>query len=172
LGTIWAWAIASFEPTDVPVPAVEVGDGWLACEGAGLVGAAPYDKASGAKNVYDAFRRPLDKAFFDDATEIFGGNFDLTGYGKNPAVVVCESRTRGKKVKSCKFEGGKSLTVYAATWTMRLAEAKTGAVLAERTFKEEKRPFCPGSWNFERDGDEMDLAPIFDKFVMPVLTPK
>jgi hypothetical protein len=169
---VWTRALAPLQPPDAKLPTVDFDDTWIACDGHGVPGAPAYSKTKGSTNKFRAASKPVDKAFYDTVLEIFD---DQHGADKEmPAVVVCKSHTRGKKIKDCKYTGDKKLALYRATWTYRMVDAQTGAVLGEKTLKESKSDYCPSTWDFDRDGTDTDAEPVSDanKFVLPFLLPK
>jgi hypothetical protein len=175
LGPLFVMALAKLQPKEAPVPKLDVADTWLACEGRPVPGAPP---AGTAANHYAAFERKIDGGYWKPTSAVIGEHSfeQLVDRGDLPPIVFCRAATRGKKVRECKYDGGKILAVHAATWQVKLVAAATGKVLAEKTFDEKGDDgYCPFSWKFDDDGATYDTIASpsgVDELARPVLTPK
>jgi hypothetical protein len=169
----WAASVAPivlgpYQPTDAAAPKIENDEMWAACAGRPIASAAPYDATGGTKNKVAWYRRFDEKSYLDTIHILTG--VESAGWREKaelPPLVGCIDVTRGKKLRDCQFEGGKTLTLHEATWNYRIVEARTGKVLGEKALVG-RSTFCPFSWNFS-DGDADDArADGADKFVAAI----
>jgi hypothetical protein len=117
------------------------------CTGAALADAAPYVKQDGyAAQVY-YFERRHEGFFWPGRGP---GNPNLPEWWtswddpSHTQLVACIDAVEKAKINVCYYEGeGGGITLYDATYTLTLYEARTGQKLDSKTFAKKLDPSCP-----------------------------
>lgn len=129
-----------------------------ACDGAPVPGAALH--TPGAKGQVRIFVHDEDGR----STSSFAmfGELDTKSEpedGMKYDVVACVTERRGAKVRDCRFDGGATLAIHAATFEVNVVEARTSRVLETKTFASVTKDACPYMWNFG-NGDHAALRAV------------